>query len=277
MTWIKPNIFQFQNDFLKQNCTRKSISVPALDDFKPDGRCLELTLNTLDIEDSKFQTMEMILKENGNYRKASYGVRIKVSLPNGLSHLVIIENGKIPTYNDPCTKKLFKEQETFLNWENTITVIFTSWSWKTSGPLNTIYHDLMEFVLLGSQVTLLGNDGNVTVPRRLLKARSPALAAMFTHDMQEKQLSQIDMCDFNTKVLEGFKNFLIKDIVVFDKDIIIDLYTLGDKYNIKCLKLESRKLILRHIQELDSKNVYKIISKIDPDVIEQLFMQQIAL
>ena len=221
------------------------------------------------------QLIHLNVYESGSYRRAPYGVTIEVT-SDGHSDSVTIKNGRVRDGNGPAfNATLFRGREVFLNWKVKITVTFNAWSSRVSDP-KTMLDDLLKFVLAGKQVTLVGNNGKVTVSKRLLQARSPALQAMLTHDTKEKRESQIELEEFDAKTLEAFVCFLATDEVIFDKETILGLYILGDKYDLQSLKLKARKLTLARTKELDPKKVFDVVSKIDTDMIEKCFLKEYA-
>lgn len=302
MSWIRANVYQFFHNFAKEDYKDKNgpirvpipnpdpvshvlrnISRPNDPVFMEDGRCLLLSLSTEDDKEHSIgQVMALFVCENGSYRKAPYGVTIEITsictVHTACScheecDSVSITNGRVPNKDSPFQAKLFHKREVFLNKKLQIELIFNSWPTKRSVG-NCILDDLLKFVSNGNQVTLMGYDGNVFVPRRLLQARSQTFEAMFTHDMEEKQNSQINLSDVSMNTLEAFTRFLSTDKVIFNAKTIIELYIIGDKYNIQSLKLLSRKLMLEHKQDLNSEEVYNVISKIEPDLIEKIFVKE---
>jgi len=67
----------------------------------------------------------------------------------------------------------------------------------------------------GSDVTLVANDGQeFSAHVLILASRSPVFAAMFEHDMKEKQEKRVTFDDLSSRVVKGLLEFIYTDIVV---------------------------------------------------------------
>ena len=294
MSWIEANVYQVDHDFAVQDYIQQ-VTVPHFL-VSNQEKNLYVSLVTKDDRDSIGQLMYLTVYENSiNFRRTSYGVTIEVT-SDGQSDSVTIKNGQVPgwdgqvptvyggygvrirdpNWKDPCFyATLFEGRQMFLNWMVRITVTFNAWPSRVSNP-KTVLVDLLTYALAGNQVTLVGSDGEVKASAPLLKARSPAFQAMLTYDTKEKQESQIGLEDFDVKTLKAFVHFLVTDKVVFDKDTILGLYLLGDKYDLQLLKFKARNFTLEHIKELDPKKVFDVVSMIDTDMIEKCSLKKYA-
>lgn len=127
--------------------------------------------------------------------------------------------------------------------------------------------DLMAAVERGSTVTLIGSDGNVWVPKRILKLRSKALDVMFKHNSKEKQTGQIELKDFNAKTLEAFGHFLITGQIIDGKETALGLILLGDKYDIQAMKSAGEDFVKKYITQLSKDDVIEVLSKVSSDLL----------
>lgn len=272
MSWTTANSYQFSHNFAKDDFDNHKIHVPDVSSmpnvpvFEDKQRCLLLSLAVRDnFLNPIGQVMMLRVSEDGSYRRAAYGVTIEIISGDQMDS-VTISNGRVPEEDWPMFAKLFQGRQVFLNRNVKIKVVFNGWSSKAS-YLRTIHDDLLKFVSVGDRVTLIGNDGNEIVSKRLLQARSPA---MFTRDMKKLQIN------VSVLTLKAFIHFLRTDRILFSKKTVIELYMIGHKYNLKSLESETYKLILAHINEIDLKEAYKIVFMNDPALIEKSFLKHYA-
>lgn len=134
----------------------------------------------------------------------------------------------------------------------------------------TLVDDVKKYFNEGQSITIVGSDGEVTVPKRLLKIRSSALKAMFKSDMEESRSLTVDLSkEFNLATLTAFKNFLITDII--DEDIATEaagLYRLGDKYLIEPLKQAAKYFIMKDIRRFDHEKIFDVMIQADDGFIK---------
>lgn len=135
------------------------------------------------------------------------------------------------------------------------------------GSLCPLQGDLKSFIERGQTVTLIGHDGNVTVPKRILKLRSTALEAMFNHDSQEKLTGQIELKDFNKQTLEAFGHFLMTGDIIYGKETALGLIILGDKYDIQKMKEAGEDFVKRNIKRMDKDDLIDVWSKVSRDLL----------
>lgn len=122
--------------------------------------------------------------------------------------------------------------------------------------------DLKSYVEQGPTVTLVGINGNVTVPRRILKLRSRALEAMFSHDSKEKETGEIELKDFDYKILSAFAHFLMTGEITDGKDTALGLLLLGDKYDIQAMRVTAENFVKKNIEQMNEEDVIDIFSKV---------------
>ena len=128
--------------------------------------------------------------------------------------------------------------------------------------------DLKSYIDRGSQVTLVGGDGSLTVPKRLLEIRSSALEMIFNHDSKEKQTGAIELKDYNSKTLDAFIHFLMEGKIKDGKETALGLILLGDKYDIQFMKKEAEKFVKEHFHELDQDEAMDIMCKVSRETVK---------
>lgn len=88
-----------------------------------------------------------------------------------------------------------------------------------------------------SDAVLTCGDSSFPVHKNILATRSDVFAAMFRHDMEEKNTGVVDIEDMDSSVLEQFVKYLysgkVEEISV---DKCIQLYQVADKYAVQSLK-----------------------------------------
>lgn len=136
----------------------------------------------------------------------------------------------------------------------------------------SITGDMLSYFNGGRIITLIGADGSATVRERLLRARSEALEAMFEHDSKEKQTGQIELKDFDSKILSAFAHFLEKGEVKDGKDTALGLILLSDKYDIQYMKEAAELFIKKNIKEMDQDEVLDIYHKVNRETLKKLMV-----
>lgn len=94
------------------------------------------------------------------------------------------------------------------------------------------------------------------VHKSILGARSPVLAAMFKHDMEEKLTGRVNISDCDPEAFKVFLIFLYSGSVDFTKCNICELYKITDKYDVSELKLMCKDFITKN---LSLKNFCEIL------------------
>ncbi|XP_044575298.1 speckle-type POZ protein-like A [Cotesia glomerata] len=95
-----------------------------------------------------------------------------------------------------------------------------------------VFYNSREF----SDTTIVIGDEKITAHRLMLIMRSPVLAAMFTHELDEKKSNQIFITDITADIFEKFLEFIYTDEVSDLNAIAEDLLEAADKYQILSLK-----------------------------------------
>ena len=134
--------------------------------------------------------------------------------------------------------------------------------------------DLKAFLDGGPSVTLIGSDGTVPVAKFLLKLRSSALRAMFSHDMEENKTSTIDLKSFDTITLQAFCDFLLTDQMEPDNGTALGLYLLADKYDVQGLKELTQGYMLANLKEFDRDEVFQVLIKTNEPLFQKLLIEK---
>ena len=131
------------------------------------------------------------------------------------------------------------------------------------------FGDIKSYIEGGSQVTMVGSDGSLTVPKRLLEMRSSALEMIFSHDSQEQKSGSIQLKDYDSKTLEAFVHFLMTAKIKDGKETALGLILLGDKYDIQFMKSEAERFVKSHFHELDRDEAMEIMLKVSRKTVEE--------
>lgn len=118
------------------------------------------------------------------------------------------------------------------------------------------------FIGRGPKVTLIGLDGTVAVPRRLLELWSTAFEAMFSHDSKEKRTGIIEMKDFDSQTLAAFVQFLETGEIKDGKETALGLILLSDKYDIQQMKEAAEDFVKKNIGEMNKEGVLEVFYKV---------------
>lgn len=125
-----------------------------------------------------------------------------------------------------------------------------------------------------SDVTLVGNDGEVGTKMELLKDNSEAFKAMFDLETSiEYQTKRVDIKEYSEAVLKSFVHFLATHEVIDGKNTACDLLLLADKYNIADLKSAAEKVLLSKVDSGNARKIFKIFYKVSPELLEKLFVK----
>ena len=130
------------------------------------------------------------------------------------------------------------------------------------------FGDLRSYIERGPEVTLVGSDGTVTCPKRLLKIRSSPLEMIFNHDSQENQTGTIELKDYNSKTLDAFIHFLKTGTIKDGKETALGLILLGDKYEIQFMKREAERFVKSHFHEMDRDEAMDIMFRVSRKTVE---------
>lgn len=104
-----------------------------------------------------------------------------------------------------------------------------------------------------TDIVINTSDGSVGAHRAVLAARSPVFRSMFSHNLQEKELSTINISDMSVETCQAFLGYLYGTTQPNDfMDHRLDLLRAADKYDIEDLKEACHESL---IQDIDAKNV----------------------
>lgn len=114
----------------------------------------------------------------------SYTISYRIRNLNDSSETVEDELTETQVACTPCTFPRIEFCDKSVSIELKLTSIKTA---SIGGLFSPFSDDLKLYVERGPSVTLVGADGNVTVPRRILKLRSKALEVILSHGSKEKE------------------------------------------------------------------------------------------
>ncbi|XP_014210963.1 speckle-type POZ protein B-like [Copidosoma floridanum] len=127
----------------------------------------------------------------------------------------------------------------WMKWKKNENVSGTLIALGTDDTLIQLSNDYKFLINEGSfsDFTLEANDGTQFLAHKcVLSSRCPVLAAMFKHDMKEKQESKIQIKDLNGKTLKAILHFIYSGIVNEDECQITELLAAADKYGLEALE-----------------------------------------
>ena len=104
---------------------------------------------------------------------------------------------------------------------------------------HTLLDDLKRMLQTGqgSDITLVANDGREFPAHvSILSSRSPVMAAMFEHDMTEKQEKRVTIDDLSSQAVAGLLEFIYTDIVTDITTLAPELLPAAQKYDISRMK-----------------------------------------
>ncbi|WCJ32552.1 BTB/POZ domain-containing protein [Euphorbia peplus] len=104
-----------------------------------------------------------------------------------------------------------------------------------------------------TDITINASNGSIGAHRSVLAARSPVFHSMFAHDLKEKELSTINICDMSIEACHTFLNYIYGSIQ--HEDFLthrLALLRAADKYDIDDLKEACHESLL---EDIDTKNV----------------------
>ncbi|XP_057342158.1 speckle-type POZ protein-like isoform X2 [Microplitis mediator] len=97
------------------------------------------------------------------------------------------------------------------------------------------YQDLYN-TKMGCDTIINVGDYEFQAHKTILMARSPVLAAMFSHDMIEKKENKISVPDITPEIFEKILKYIYTDQVIDLNEIADDLLEVADKYQLQSLK-----------------------------------------
>ncbi|XP_057317941.1 speckle-type POZ protein-like A [Microplitis mediator] len=175
-------------------------------------------------------------------------------------------------------KKLLDYKDEFLP-DNTLTVginltvydipITTSTKLELNIPKHQMAQDYTEFYKskVGSDIIINVDDTNFEAHRSILMARSPVLAAMFSHEMIEKKDNKISIPDITPEIFEKVLEYIYTDEVSGLAKIADDLLEAADKYQLLSLKNICQESLSK---TLNLENAFKLMSLADRHSAEPL-------
>ena len=123
-----------------------------------------------------------------------------------------------------------------------------------------------------SDVTLSVNGTEFQAHKNILAARSPVFAAMFEHDMEEKQSGKVEIHDFDGDVIKEMLLFIYTGKVLNLDKMADELLAAADKYQLDRLKAMCEKTLLNN---LSIENASELLVLSDLHNAEQLKAQTI--
>ncbi|RWW28634.1 hypothetical protein GW17_00006876 [Ensete ventricosum] len=104
-----------------------------------------------------------------------------------------------------------------------------------------------------TDITINARGGSIGSHRAVLAARSPVFRSMFSHDLKEKELSAVDICDMSLEACRAFLDFIYGN---FQADEFLGhrlaLLRAADKYDLSDLKEACHESLL---EDIDANNV----------------------
>ncbi|KZV56335.1 BTB/POZ domain-containing protein [Dorcoceras hygrometricum] len=105
-----------------------------------------------------------------------------------------------------------------------------------------------------TDITIHASDGKtIEAHRAVLASRSPVFRSMFSHDLREKQLSSVNICDMSIEACQAFLNYIYGNIK--NEEFLqhrLALLQAADKYDVSDLKEACHDSL---VEDIDSKNV----------------------
>ncbi|XP_057318193.1 speckle-type POZ protein-like [Microplitis mediator] len=116
--------------------------------------------------------------------------------------------------------------------------ITTSTKLSLNIPKHSIAHDLTELYNsgIGSDIIINVGDHIFEAHKIMLMARSPVIAAMFSHDMIENKESKISISDITPEIFQKVLEYIYTDKVTGLDESNVELLKAADKYQLRSLK-----------------------------------------
>ncbi|KAL5577742.1 hypothetical protein UlMin_019441 [Ulmus minor] len=104
-----------------------------------------------------------------------------------------------------------------------------------------------------TDILIKTSDGTIGAHRAVLASRSPVFRSMFSHDLKEKKLSTVDICDMSIQSCQALLNYIYGNIESQEfLDHRLPLLRAADKYDISDLKEACHESLL---EDIDANNV----------------------
>ncbi|XP_044576438.1 speckle-type POZ protein-like [Cotesia glomerata] len=97
-------------------------------------------------------------------------------------------------------------------------------------------------------VTINIENKQIKAHKVILMARSPVLAAMFTHDMSEKKSNEVFITDISSDTFEKLLQYIYTDQVSDLDSIAGDLLEAADKYQLQSLKKKCEESLCKSLK-----------------------------
>lgn len=129
-----------------------------------------------------------------------------------------------------------------------------------------------------SDVTFQVNGKEFHAHKAILAIRSPVFAAMFSHDMLEKQQNMVNIEDIDSEVFEELLRFIYAGKVKASQmaKFTVELLGAADKYNIQKLKTMCEKILYRGIHKDNAVEYLNIAEQCNAMVLRTLSIKFIA-
>lgn len=108
----------------------------------------------------------------------------------------------------------------------------------TENPDGTLLQDFSDLLHTGrlSDVTISVQGHSFQAHKLLLAARSPVFAAMFEHDMKEREVGAVEVVDVDREVFAELLRYIYTDRVASLDQVALRLLSAADKYDLLSLK-----------------------------------------
>ncbi|XVE80617.1 hypothetical protein DITRI_Ditri14bG0153700 [Diplodiscus trichospermus] len=104
-----------------------------------------------------------------------------------------------------------------------------------------------------TDITINASNGSIGAHRAVLAARSPVFCSMFSHNLQEKELSTVNISDMSIEACQAFLGYIYGNIK--HEEFLthrLALLRTADKYDISDLKEACHESL---VEDIDTKNV----------------------
>ncbi|GMI63849.1 Stress-induced BTB protein1 [Hibiscus trionum] len=106
---------------------------------------------------------------------------------------------------------------------------------------------------INTDIIINVSDGSIAAHRAVLASRSPVFHSMFSHNLQEKELSTINISDMSIEVCQAFLRYIYGNIKHEEfRTHRLALLRAADKYDILDLKEACHESLM---EDIDAKNV----------------------
>ncbi|XP_057327410.1 speckle-type POZ protein-like [Microplitis mediator] len=167
-------------------------------------------------------------------------------------------------------KNLLGNEDTYLS-DNTFTVginltvygvITTATKVLSNIPKHQMAHDYTELYnsKISSDVIINVGEKEFQAHKIILMARSPVLAAIFSHEMIEKKDKKLTIRDISPEIFEKVLEYIYTDKVTGLEEIADDLLEAADKYQLLSLKIICQESLS---ETLTVENALKIMTLAD--------------